>query len=386
MSTIGATSEFVDAARALAPQILAYREEMESERRMPLPLVEAMKEAGMFTLSMPREWGGPEVDPLTQIQAVEALSMKDASVGWTAMLGLHAGFYITYLDQEVAREMYPDLGAFTGGVTRPAGKAEAVDGGYRVSGRWTFGSCCQNSAWLFSGCFVFEDGQRRTGVNGAPEIRLCYLPGDAVEVIDTWTSTGLRGTGSHDYAIADFFVPAEHTFDPFHSPSQRSEPLYAMRNLHIANLGGIPLGIARAAIDSVIELAEDKVTRINTGLREEAHAHIAIARAEALVASARGFLFDAIGDLWASLVAGTAVTGRQYALYRLSVCNAYEACVQAVDLMYTTGSGTALYASHPLDRYFRDIHTAAQHFVVSTKIVEAAGRVFLGLKPGVPIF
>ena len=386
MSTLSNSDTFVETAHSLGPQILAYRDEMESGRRMPLPLVEAMKEAGMFSLSMPREWGGPEVDPMTQIRVVEALSMKDGSVGWTAMLGLHAGFYITYLDQAVARRMYSDLDAFTGGVTRPTGKAVVVDGGYRVSGRWTFGSCCQNSTWLFSGCIVVEDGKPREGVNGAPEIRLCYLPGDAIEVIDTWTSTGLRGTGSHDYAIADFFVPAEHTFDPFHSPSQRSEPLYGMRNLHLVNLSGIPLGIARAAIDSVIELAEHKVTRIDTGLSDEAHVHVAIGRAETLVAAARGFAFDAMESIWESLVAGDAVSQRQYALYRLSVCNAYEACVQAVDLMYKTASGTSLYASHPLDRCFRDIHTASQHFVVSTKIVEAAGRVFLGLKPGVPIY
>ena len=386
MPTVSKTDRYVDAARALGPQILACRDEMESERRMPLALVQSMKEADMFSLSMPREWGGPEVDPITQMRVVEALSTKDGSVGWTAMLGLHSGFFITYLDQAAARRMYTDLGAFTGGVTKPAGTAVAVSGGYQVSGRWTFGSCCQHSTWLFSGCIVVEDGQPRRGLNGAPEIRLCYLPGDAVEVIDTWTSTGLRGTGSHDYAISDFFVPSEHTFDPLHSPSRRSEPLYGMRNMHLSNLGAIPLGIARAAIDSVVELAEHKVTRIDTALANEAHVHAALGRAESLVGSARAFLFDALEDIWASLVGGTAVSARQYALYRLSVCNAYEASVQAVDLMYKTASGTSLYASHPLDRYFRDIHTASQHFVVSTKIVEAAGRVLLGLKPGVPIY
>lgn len=386
MLTRGNTDGFVGAALGLGPHIVNCRSQMEAERRLPLSLVQAMKDTGVFSLSMPREWGGPEIDPMTQIRVVEALSALDGSVGWSVMLGLHAGYFIAFLDQAVARRMYSDLNAFTGGVTRPTGTAVAVDGGFRVSGRWTFGSCCQHSDWLFSGCVVVDDGNPRKTANGATEVRLCYLPGTAIEVIDTWTTTGLRGTGSHDYAISDFFVPVEHTFDPFLAPIRRSEPLYGLRNMYLANLSGIPLWIARAAIDSVIELAERKVTRIGTGLREEAHVHAAIARAEALVASARGFVFDIMEEVWSALTAGRTVAPRQHALYRLSICNAYDACVQAVDLMYKTASGTSLYASHPLDRYFRDIHTASQHFVVSTKIAEAAGRVLLGLKPGVPSF
>ena len=144
--------------------------------------------------------------------------------------------------------------------------------------------------------------------------------GDAVRVIDTWTSTGLRGTGSHDYAIEDFFVPAEHTFDPLRAPVLRPEPLYDVRNMYLGTLSGIPLGIARSAIESVLALTEGKLTRIGTGLREEAHVHAAIARAEALVASARGFVFDIIEEIWAALTAGKPVTARQHALYRLSIC------------------------------------------------------------------
>ena len=380
------TEGFVAAAEALAPLILAHRAEMETARRMPLPLVAALQQAGIFSLSMPRVWGGPELDPMAQVRVVEALSNADASTGWTAMLGLHAGYFIAFLDQAAARAMYADLNAFTGGVTRPTGQAVAVKGGYRVSGRWALGSCCQHSRWLFSGCRVIEDGNQRLAADGGPEIRLCYLPGEAVEVIDTWNSTGLRGTGSHDYSVADFFVPEEQSFDPLRAAVRRPEPLYGVRNMYLCNLAGIPLGIARAAIDAVIELAEDKPTRIGTALKDEAHVHLALARAEALLGGARGFFFNILEEIWTTLTSGRPVTARQRALYRLAICNAYEAGVAAVDLMYLAGSSSALDAAHPLDRAFRDIHTAAQHFVVSAKITEAAGRVFLGLKPGVPSF
>jgi alkylation response protein AidB-like acyl-CoA dehydrogenase len=386
MTTAEDGERFVAAAHALRPRILACRDEIESGRRLPPPLVHAMKGARVFSLSMPRDWGGPELDPMTQVRVVEALSMADGSVGWAAMLGLHAGYFAAFLDPAAAREMYADLDAFTGGVTRPTGKAVAVPGGYRVSGRWAFGSCCEHSAWLFSSCVVIEDGAPRKTADGGVETRLCYLPGDAIQVIDTWTTTGLRGTGSHDYAIEDFFVPAERTFDPMRAPIRRNEPLYGLRNMYLVNLSGIPLGIARAAIDSVVELAEGKLTRIGTGLKDEAHVQAAVARAEALLGSARGFVFDVVEDIWAGLVAGKPASARQHALFRLSVCNAYDLCVEAVDLMFKAASGTALYASSPLDRHFRDIHTASQHFVVSAKITEAAGRVLLGLKPGVPSF
>ena len=374
------------AARALGPQILACRDEMEAERRIPLSLVAAMKEAGLFRLSMPRAMGGPELSPMTQVRVVEALSGFDASVGWTAMLGLHAGYFTAFLDPVAAKSMYADLDAFTGGVTKPTGTAVVVPGGYRVSGRWSFGSCCQHSEWLFSGCVVIEGGNPRRLPDGSSESRLCYLPGTAIEVIDTWTSTGLRGTGSHDYSAEDVFVPAEHTFDVLRSLILRPEPLYGLRNMYLSNLAGIPLGVARAAIDSVVELAGSKQTRIGSRLRDEPVTHLSVARAEALLGSARAFVFDVLEDIWSSLTAGKTLSARQQALYRLAICHAYEAGVEAVTLMFKTASGTALYATHPLDRWFRDIHTASQHFVVSAKIAEAAGRVMVGLRPGVPSF
>jgi alkylation response protein AidB-like acyl-CoA dehydrogenase len=345
-----------------------------------------MKQAGLFRLSMPRAMGGPELTPMAQVRVVEALSTFDASVGWTAMLGLHAGYFTAFLDPAAARSMYADLDAFTGGVTKPTGTAVVVPGGYRVSGRWTFGSCCQHSEWLFSGCVVIEDGNPRRLPDGSADVRLCYLPGTAIEVIDTWTSTGLRGTGSHDYSAADVFVPAEHTFDVLRSPILRPEPLYGVRNMYLSNLAGIPLGVARAAIDSVLELVEGKQTRIGTGLRDEPLTHLSVARAEALLGGARAFVFDVLEDIWSTLTSSKMVSARQQALYRLAICHAYEAGVEAVTLMFKTASGTALYATHPLDRWFRDIHTASQHFVVSAKIAEAAGRVMVGLRPGVPSF
>ena len=379
-------ADAVERARMLKPAILAHRDEMEHCRRMPQRLVGAMADAGLFRLSMPRALGGPELDPLTQLRVVEALSMIDASVGWTAYVGLHSGYFAAFLEPDVARDMYADLDAFTGGATKADGTAVVVPGGYRVSGHWAFGSCCQYSRWIISGCRVVEDGTPRRLSDGSVETRLCYLPGDAIEVVDTWTTTGLRGTGSHDYTANDVFVPSEHTFNIEYSPILSREPLYGMRNMYMINHPGLPLGLARFAIDAVLALCEGKQTRIGSNLRDEPLTQLAVARAETLLGSARSFVFEVFEELWAMLRSGQPVPPRQKALFRLAICNAYEAGAEVVTLMYRTASGTALYASNPLDRCFRDMHTAAQHFAVSSKFAEAAGRVMLGLKPGVPNF
>ena len=247
--------EILAAARALLPQIRAAAEEIEQGRRLPLPLVQAMQEAGIFRMPMPRAWGGPEVDPLTQIRIVEELSTANPSVGWCAMIGSDGGYFSAFLDDAVGRSIYPDLNLVTGSSTRPTGRAVAVDGGYRVSGRWQFSSGCQHSAYLVGNCFVFEDAGQRFLEDGTPDSRLCYLPAERCTILDTWTTTGLRGSGSHDFTAEDVFVPHEQTFNTRTSPIRRDGPLYAFPFMFVINGAGVPLGTARAAIDALVELA-----------------------------------------------------------------------------------------------------------------------------------
>jgi alkylation response protein AidB-like acyl-CoA dehydrogenase len=262
----------------------------------------------------------------------------------------------------------------------------AVNGGYRVSGRWPFASGCQHSDWLVSGCRVFDADAPRLDRAGSQELLHCYLPAERCRILDTWTTTGLRGTGSHDVVADDVFVPAEHTFNVFTSPILRDGPLYASPILLIAKHVGVPLGIARAAIEATIALAETKTTVGGSGLRDEVDAQMTIARADALVGSARGFVFDVVGEIWDSLTRGVPLSPRQRARFRLCLATATEQCVEVVDLMYRTGGGSSVYATNPLDRSLRDIHTVRQHYTVSSKILEAAGRVLLDLEPNAPGF
>ena len=370
------------AARALLPQIRAAADEIEQGRRLPLPLVQAMKDAGIFRMPMPRSWGGPEVDPVTQVKIVEALSYADTSVGWCAMIGADGGYFSAFLDDSVGRALYSDLDLVTGSSTRPSGRAVATSGGYRVTGRWQFSSGCQHSAYLVGNCLVFDEAGQRFQEDGSPETRLCYMPAASCQIIDTWTTTGLRGSGSHDFAADDVFVPAEHTFNTRTSPIQRDGPLYAWSFMFIVNGAGVPLGTARAAIDALLDLAASKQTLAGTGLRDEAWVRTAVARAETLVGGARGYVYDALGEFWDVLLRGEVPSLRQRARFRLTLAGASELCVEAVDLMYRAAGGSSVYATNPLDRIFRDAHTVHQHITNGPRVYEVAGQMLLGQEPG----
>jgi alkylation response protein AidB-like acyl-CoA dehydrogenase len=383
METMPEGEAIIEAVRALTPEIRGAAEEIEAGRRLPESIVEAMKRAGAFRMTMPREWGGPELDPLSQIQVIEELSYADGSVGWCAMINSDGGYFSAYLDPRVGRDMYRDLNAPTGGSLLFTGRADAVDGGYRIAGRWPFVSGCQHCDWLIFSCNVMECGTPRTMPNGMPERRFCFVPANQAQVLDTWYTTGLRGSGSHDVAIKDVFVPAERTYS-FPSPPLRKGALYAYPMMFAYNLPGVTLGIARAAIENFIEIAPRKRVTMSmlTGkpvmLRDEAYAQNAAARAEALLGSARDYVFARINDIWQTLLAGAQPTAKQRALYRIAIAHAHAASIEAVEGLFKAYGGGAVYSSSPFDRSLRDLLTINQHTMNSLKIYETAGRVLLG--------
>ena len=377
----------LSAATALAPVIQACREEIERERRLPLPLVDALKKAGVFGMTMPRAWGGAELDPLSQLRIIEALSVADASVGWCVMIGCDSGYFSGFLDQQVAREMYPDLDAITGSALTLTGRAVRVKGGYRVSGRWPFSSGCQHSAWLVGGCLVYDGDQLRLRPNGVPETRQCYLPAEAVSILDTWYTTGLRGSGSHDFTVNDCFVPEERTFSYQELKFYRSGTLYRFPMNILFKAGGVPLGVARAALDALIEAGHRPSRLMAVGgkaatprtLRDEEFVQDAVGRAAAILGAARAYLFSTIGDIWQTLEAGREVSLRQRVDFQLVHTQVFAMCTEAVELIYKARDGSAVYTSNVLNRCLRDIVTMNQHVVNSLRVYATGGRLLLGL-------
>jgi len=372
-------------AVALGPRLREEATENERLRRLSPATASALREAGVFRLPMPAAWGGPELDIVTQTEIVEVLSRADGSAGWCAMIGSDGGFYSAFLDEDHGRALYPDLDAVTAGGVLPAGRLDRCPGGYRLSGRWAFGSGIDHADVVAGGAFVFDDGEMVTGPEDRPEWRIALLPASAYEVLDTWYTTGLAGSGSHDYSAEAVFVPAEQTFC-FSDGARRKGTLYAWPGLFIANAPGVPLGIARDALDVARAIWVDKVIVPDMKpARDEPRVRTAVARAEAMVGSVRSYTYDTLDSFWATLEAGDTPTLEQRAALAGSYAHTFQTCRDAVQLLYEEVGSQSVYRACPLDRHLRDLVTICQHIMGQTRMLEMAGGMWLGQPSPLPV-
>ncbi|HTE86485.1 MAG TPA: acyl-CoA dehydrogenase family protein [Dehalococcoidia bacterium] len=384
------TSGLLASVANLTPLILAHSDECERSGQLSPEVLRGIADARLFQLWLPQKFGGLETDVATFIRLVEAVSSIDAAAGWLLTVYAAYGRFAGYLREDVAREIYgANADRRVAGSINPSGHALAVDGGYQVSGRWGFGSGIVQSDWVIGNCIVYEGDAPRQGPDGTPEVRIVMLPTHEVEVLDTWDVGGLRGTGSHDYAVGDRFVPEERSFPAFTAPPVQPGTLYSLPLITIfaVSIAAVPLGIARAAIDALKELAQAKTpTGSRSLLKDRPAIQVDMARAEELIRPARAFLFQTVQDLWDQVVAGEAPSMERRALVRLACAQVATSAVQAVDLMYQAAGATANYVSSPLERCVRDVRAAAAHIAVAPSNYELCGRVFLGMDPGTPRF
>jgi len=377
--------DVVACAAALAPQIRAARAEVESGRRLPAALAQALNRAGLFQLSLPRSMGGPEADPLTSLRAIEALSRADGSVGWCAMISSSVAAFAGWLQADVGRAMFGQPPDFRGaGSFRPEGEAQLVDGGYRVRGRWDYASGIDHANWLFFNCKIVDGNGPHLSPAETPETRMMLAPVESATVFDTWHVLGMCGTGSNDFVLDDVFVPAEHTF-PLYGPPQEPGPLYNPRMSLVggwAVTAGNSLGMARGAMDAFVELASTSGTTISkTLLRDRPVVQVTVAEAEAIISAARAYLLDAVGTAWQAAWDGVEDPVRELAQARVAITHAMRESLRAVDLLFHAAGTNAIHRRHPLERYFRDVHVAVQHGAAALSNFESAGQALLGLRP-----
>ncbi len=377
--------DVIAAAEALAPQIRAARDTIEAERCLPDDLVRAMARAGLFQLLFPISKGGPECDLITAFRVIETLSRAEGAVGWCATISSTISFLVSRIDTDVAIKMFgqpPDLRM--AGSVRPEGETRAVEGGYRVRGRWNFASGVNHANWLYCSCKVVDaDGPQLTP-EGLPIVRVLLVPKEAVTVIDTWSVVGMRGTGSHDFVVDDVFVPEEHTFSPL-DDAPESGTLYHPRILMVgtsAATSGTALGLARGAIDAFCDMAADtSSTMSTTPLRDRALVQTRVAEAEAIVSAARAYIMSAVGAAWEAIEEGVDNPSREIIQARLAMTHGMHEAVRATNLIFHAAGTNAVYQKHPLERYFRDVHVAVQHAVGRPEIIEDAGKALLGVRP-----
>ena len=382
-------ADILDNAHELAARIrekdLAPR--YDELRMLPPDIVEEVRHAGVMRMNMPKIWGGPEMNPMEQVEVIEALARADASVAWCSFIWTDSGIYSGYLEDSVAREMYPRLDMATSGWVYPVAPAHEVDGGYRVSGQWMFGSGANHCDWLVAGCIVHRDGKPvMDEATGLPAWRILMAPRDAYELLDTWYTTGLRGTGSIDYRVEDLFVPAERTFS-FFEPAPRAGTIWARPDHLLRKMSGVPLGVAADAIETAREMLAGKGDRITGQLyRDMPRVQMAVAEAQTRLGAARSYVFSSLERQWAKLEKGEALTPEERADVWLSRTHAFQAGREVVRLMYDTIGGSAIYAKKsPFDRHMRDMQTACQHLVGQLKGWEGVGSLLLGGAGGHPM-
>ncbi|MFJ9369693.1 acyl-CoA dehydrogenase family protein [Nocardia sp. NPDC101769] len=374
-----AAAEILARAKAIAPLLRDRAADIEQARRLPDDIVELLRDTGVFRMGFGKDWGGPELTSLEQTEVIEALAYGNTSAGWCAMIGSDTGLYASFLDPAVARDMFPSLDMVTAGLLFPIGRAEIVPGGYRLTGRWQFGSGIIHADWVISGAFLFRDGKPEPGPNGDPhDSRLMMVPRDHVQVLDTWHTTGLAGSGSCDYTITDIFVPEGHTL-VFSRVHAAASPL-AQPEVHMRNMPGVALGVARAALDHVLAESASRA--------DDYRLQVTLAACEADLHAARSGVYTALRREWEVLAEGGTLddlTPQERAALPLSRLHAFRTAREIVTRLYDLRQTASIYASSPLDGWLRDVTTMCQHIVAQDRILQSAGAYLTGGKPGFPL-
>ncbi|MEX3694110.1 acyl-CoA dehydrogenase family protein [Paraburkholderia sp. BR14263] len=379
-----AAGRILDAIRDLAPDMLARVTEIEAGRCMPSDLIEKLRSIGVFRVFVPRSRGGLELDLPWGMEVISALARLDGSVGWTAMIGISSAIMSPRLPRQTYDLMYQEKSdIIIASVSMPGGTAEKVPGGWQISGRWPFASCCRNADWMAGLCVMSEGGKPLLGPAGdaGPAlVRGVALPASAWHIEDTWHASGLRGTGSHHIALQNVLASEANFFDFPAGASCEPGPLYqAWRHLQSVLIGAVCIGIAEGALSDVAELAQSgrQQLRAPAPMRDSEMVLGELGRIEADVRAARAAMQVQAESHWRHALAGT-LNGQ--ALYSEGIQTGIwiaTICARAAHACFTLAGGVAVYESSPLQRRLRDLQAAAQHAMVHQRHYAEAGRMML---------
>ena len=372
----------LETARKLAPMIRTYADDVEEERALPRPLFEAIADAGLFHLAFPRSMGGGEIDLPTYIQVIEEIGKADASTGWVVNQCAIFATYAARMPRDIARAIWIDAPRSVVANTPLANaQAVAVPGGYRVTGRQGFSTGCRNAAWVAAHAEVIDNGKVRLD-KGQPETRYLFVPVAEAELLDTWKVRGMRGTGTHHFAVHDVFVPAERTVLSVTAPLRETGPLYQIPRTLVFASGdaSVALGLARTCLTTFADLAGAKTPRaMQALLRDQSMIQVIVGQAEANLRAGHAFLSEAVRDVWNQVTSTGTLTLDQRAALRIATTHAIRLAAHIVDAVYHAAGATAAYEDHLLQRHFQDIHVITQHLQSRLSHYEMVGRHWLGL-------
>jgi alkylation response protein AidB-like acyl-CoA dehydrogenase len=371
-------------ARAVAGVIAAATDRIEQQRELPVDVLDAMHEAELFRLALPDFLGGAQIRPALLAQVTEAIAMADASAAWCLGQGSGCAMSAAFLAEPFARRVFGPRDAVLAWGAGAQGRAVLTDGGYRVSGRWGFASGGKHATWLGAHCKVYRaDGSPCTGPDGAHLSRTALLPRAAASIADDWYVMGLKGTRSEGYAVEDLFVEQGLTLDR-ETPSECRVPAtlyrFSTTQVYAACFSGVAMGIARACLDTLLDLARHKHPRgAPSPMRDSPVVQTRLAELEAQLGSARAYQQQSLEDAWAAVEASGALTMPDRARIRLATTYAINQATDVTEQVYRLAGATAIFESQPFERRFRDAHAVSQQVQGRFTNFETVGRHMLGL-------
>lgn len=374
-------------ARRLAPLIESKGEENDANGRVSEESIEALNEAGFFAMMTPRSVGGAEGNPVQVLAVVEEICRADIATGWVVMAAnVATSAAAGYLSDAGFEELFGNDRPIIAGAGAPTGKAEAVEGGYRLTGKWTYGSGCLHCDYYHAGAIVTEGGKpRMVAGTGAPEVRTFLIPADKVEQQGNWNTLGLRATGSIDYAVNDVFIPEDHTHTPSEPVGRRGGEQFRIGVVGFSALGhtGVALGHGRRVLDelgSMVNAAEGQTSQLASLANSDSFKED-FAIAEGKLRAARTLAFDVWSDITETISRSEAVPVRQFTWARLALSHATTAMMENSVFAHKASGGVGL-RKGTLERTLRDTFSATQHLVVSANSLRDAGTDLLGLADG----
>jgi alkylation response protein AidB-like acyl-CoA dehydrogenase len=377
----------IAAARELLPLITSLRHETEAGRRIAPRIVEALRAARLCRIAVPSELGGLALVPAEALKVYEMLAGAEASVSWIVWNNTLPCFFGRFLTPEARVEIFGDPDWLFAGSTRPSGRASVEGETYRLNGRWALVSGCELAEWLALRSVVEENGQPRMLQPNVPETRMVWVRRADVEILDTWHTGGLRGTGSHDIVVKDMVVPRRYTTSPMDGSTLdgalgRVPIVCNMAAGYAAQL----LGMGSAAVDALVSLTSNKpLVDPGPALGDRPVVLAAIAEHRTSLAAARDRLHACVAKLWIAAESGSAPLAQIADVYGA----AHHAMAEgraALNAMYALSGVSSLYTSSPLERAHRDMHAMAAHVIAQPMWLEDTGRAMLGAKPLNPLY
>ena len=377
---------YLDRVRELAPLIAESVESIEQNRRLAPDLLSALYNAGLFRLLLEKRFNGAEVKPSDFSAIIEEVAKHDASTAWCLCQANGCSMTASFLNDYVANKIWGNdpKGVLAWG----PGKSLAVPegDGFRVNANCAFASGGRHATWIGThSTVVDEKGEPILNEKGGKTFRTMLIPVDQIDWEDIWHVIGLRGTASDGYEIKDLYVPYEHSVHRDDPDERRTDnPLYLFRptNLYASGFSGVAMGIAQSMIDAFAKLTLEKTPRMRkTTLSQNAVVQAEFARASIRLDAARNFLRSELDDIWAAVLSTGELTVEQRMRIRLATTHGIHEAKGAADAIYDAAGATAIFASGPYERRFRDLHTVTQQMQGRKAHYETVGAYLLGNEP-----